>query len=369
MYREFYDFLKEDNKIYADQLKIEDSPLKYEIILTQQKILQLLSVLDRSITEIEKSTKNKVKKSTQKVQDTVEKSEVEIKEKLPEFSEITDRKVNLPNLYEFKRGIIGGTIPELNAFVSEETVRQQELHHGDLAVAYTYMKNGKKEFAFLLEERRFTGEKECRIQFDQCIVEEIASELVCRSNRNGQLKIEESFYSPIISIQDKHEFNLQVGDIVDLAVCKKNPSKPKVIWKYEKAVVKKDKRPNDINTSKKRKRKSKKERIAKSLPLTLLGKKILIVSFEHDRSRYEREIQKRGGELLMGDANDTAERLKNLVKKSDLVIPIITNSSHHAVETVVEEAKALRVPFVPSTSKGITRNIALAEQVVMKIYN
>lgn len=371
MYKEFFEYLKSQQKATFKTITVDSDPVSLRIHAEQSKILESIAIIQQLTSDRdsfamqlllsaspdfkeEKSFSMKMEQSKERKQ---EKSSSP-KEKLPVK---TEKEEEPSDIHLFERHLFGGYLPSLNTFLSEETVRSHKIKHGDLVKVYPIGKSsdGKVQYACWLEEEKNCEPPKHRIQFDKCLIEGEASRLVCRKSKGKLLRVNGEIFTLLVSDEEAHKYSMKPGDIVDVAVNAENLKEARVIWKH--AIQSKT---DSVTETSSKPKKPKREKKQKEPPnLTLKGKKILIVSSKNDRSWYEGEIAKRGGQLLMGDSNLLAEQMKALVSKADLVIVVTSKCSHDAMFSSRDTAKALKVPAVFPKSAGTSGIVHLAEQM------
>lgn len=371
MYKEFFEYIKSRQKVTFKTMTVDSDPVSLRIHAEQSKILESIAIIQQLTSDRdsfamqllmstspdfkeEKSFSMKMEQSKERKQEKSASPKEKPPAKIEKGEEPSD-------VHLFERHLSGGYLPTLNTFLSEETVRSHKIKHGDLVKVYPRGKSidGKVQYACWLEEEKNCEPPKDRIQFDKCLIEVEASRLVCRKSKGKFLRVNGEIFTMLVSDDEANKYSLKPGDIVDVAVNAKDLKKACVIWKHAiqsktGSVTETDSRPKKSQRIKKQKEK---------LNLTLKDKKILIVSNKNDRSRYEGEIVKRGGQLLMGDSDLLAEQMNALVSKADLAIVVTSKCSHDAMFSSRDTAKALKVPIVFAKSDGTTGIIHLAEQI------
>lgn len=371
MYKEIFDYIKSQQTTVIKKMTIDSDPVILRIHAEQSKILESIAIIQQLSSDGDSFAKQllssaspdfKEEKSfSMKMEQSKERKQEKSASSKEKLSTITEKAEEPSDVHLFERHLFGGYLPSLNTFLSEETVRSHEIEHGDLVKVYPRGKasDGKVQYACWLEEEKNCEPPEHRIQFDKCLIEVEASRLVCRKSKGKLLRVNGEIFTMLVSDDEANNYSLKPGDIVDVAVNAKNLKEARIIWKHtiQSEIISAAELGN-------KPKKQKREKKQKEKPaLTLKDKKILIVSSKNDRSRYEGEIAKRGGQLLMGDSNLLAKQMNALVSKSDLVIVVTTKCSHDAMETSKAAAKALKVPAVFPKSDGTTGIIHLAEQI------
>lgn len=372
MYKEFFEFIKSKQKTAIKNMTVESDPVEVRIYLEQSKILESIAVIEQLTSNKENFEKQlkfvpsqAVDENSQfpfKVEQLMQRQPKEKKLSVKEKQVPTIERVEkTADVHRFERRLVGGYLPTLDAEVSEATIRNQGIQHGDLVKVYTMGKStaGKERYACWLEEEKNCEPPKDRVQFNNCLVEVQASRLICRKSKNKLLQLNDEIFSMLISDEEARTFSLKPGDIVDVAVSTKDLKAARVIWKH--AIQSKANLDAKTGSKSKKTKREKKQKDKSSL--TLKGKKILVVSTKNDRSRYEGEIAKRGGHLLMGDSDLLVNQMNALVSKADLVIVVTSKCSHDAMFSSKATAKALKIPVVFAKSDGTTGIIHLAEQI------
>lgn len=370
MHKEYFEYIKTEQIKLLQTLEINSDEKKFELYNEQAILIQLVLQISRKISPaIKESTEENFKALYIPEQNETDFRRLYLKQdwsiKNSEENLEDDTSGEISAVYKFKRFLVGGELPSIKAYLPEEVVRKNDIEHGDMVRVYPIgiLPNGETKYAYALEEKMGEEPPRDRKQFNYCLVEESSSNLICKSNKDGVFREDDIF--PVFHISDKDAFrhDLAAGDIVDIAIENNDWRKGKVVWKYEiksKQIQKISKEKNNKKT------KIKSNKQDGEVKKTLNGKTILIVSNKHEQSSYESPIAKRGGRLLMADADYSIDILNSLVAKSDAVILITSACSHRAMYTVKDKAKELGIPFIPSRHKGTTHNVNLVEQIFIE---
>lgn len=138
--------------------------------------------------------------------------------------------------YLFERKIKGGFVSEISSFVPEGMVRKLELKHGDMVFAEKDKNNiHLNHYHYGVSKRIGINDAPGRKQFNSCPVEKMGDVwIVKKSNETGSLiKLNDVPYTVLINNLDIKEYELQIGDLIDVAFYENNPKYSKVIWKHK----------------------------------------------------------------------------------------------------------------------------------------
>lgn len=266
--------------------------------------------------------------------------------------------------YEFQRYLKGGVVLDLNGYVPEGIIRRLDLNSGDLLYAKKVDSKGdsKPHYIYHVAERTNKPDNSGRVQYNLCPVEETGGRLVVRtSNQSGLIKAKGELMPLILSEYDAEENDLVAGDIIDVAFFENNPNSIKVIWKHtiekmeEKSEVLKS-----LNNTIKEESTENKEVVD---PL-LSEMNIVVIGDEHKNSYYKKEIEKFGGTLLMVDGKRKESLMKLHSKRIDVVVCIVSKSSHEAMYASKDVAKKRGIPFIPCPTESSQSVVKLILQKI-----
>lgn len=258
--------------------------------------------------------------------------------------------------YIFERKLKGGFVTEINGWVPEKIVRELELRHGDLVYAYEIPlpenQDSPPHYSFEVAERRNMPQPANRVQLNLCRVKDdrLLDRFVVEETVNGALlKHNDSPMMFSLDPEDVRAFNLEDGDIVDIAYYKGKEDKPKVLWKH--ITYQRQEQPSTIAERQKAyDKKVAKEK--KAYDKQLEGKTVLMIGFEPGRATFGSEIENRGGTFIWSDGREGRDRLESMIVKSDCVIMMQNYMGHNASITANDISKEHGIPCVSLTGFG-----------------
>lgn len=255
------------------------------------------------------------------------------------------------NIYVLHRKLLGGegvnTVNDNTIFIPESVVRKEGMQHGD---KLEYKENGidyGRHFYKKVESvsRETDIEPNEIISYDYAIVEydDSLERLVCKSNyENGKRT---TMLSCLINDKDKDKYNIKENDIVSIAHMP-NRSMCRVRWKYDAS----DPIPTPIEKKpsfyKEKSAKSdiKKENVFNGISIGIFGATTFI-------NGYIEEIESRGGKVYHTES-DVEAIIENVVKKSDIVVIPIRQTSHSKAEQAKAKAKKYEKAYIILESNG-----------------
>lgn len=317
--------LKDDMKIIVDNMNLElDSVRK-----TEDRLKQYFDLM-RQFINLPTLEKEKVEPEPTKY--------VLPKHPFPEPEEVDTSKV-----YEFDRKLKGGTLIGKNCFIPERIVREQGIEHGDLV---RVKETGRDEMSgnvfydFTVEESRNRPPSPDRVSIDYAVVEydEFLRRYYVEEDMLGNIvRIDEVPQKLYIQDSDVTYYELEEGDIIDIAYSKKQSNYVRVVWKYP------IESPEEFTRSSYSKQV--KDKVKKEYEQTLVGQTVLMVGFEPGRKRMEEEVLARGGEFMWAHGKKEGEtNLHNLVRKSTIVISMLEHMGHGGSKPTIRFAKELGIP-------------------------
>lgn len=214
--------------------------------------------------------------------------------------------------------------PKIGAYVPKDIILKLGRSNDD----YSYDQKAKKES----KVQHVIGETELKF----CLVEQVDNLLVI--NKTGEsdetIRIDDIPFNILVKDLDVLKFELKKGDRVDIAFPTGHPEEAKVIrvHRVQKSINSKVKSATKI----KKKVASISTKTIKEILPTLKAQTVLIVGNEGDKSKYKRSIEERGGKFLWCDAKDHINKLEILVKKSDMVVFLLSVSGHVGMEKIKE---------------------------------
>ncbi|MEW6726512.1 DUF2325 domain-containing protein [Desulforudis sp. 1088] len=245
---------------------------------------------------------------------------------------------------EFTRLVRGGVINEGKAgreiFVPESVVRAEGIEHGDIVGARDKGSNekGTPQYFFQVLERRGLGHASGRTGF--------VAVLEMRGGVWGAYNEDEEMF---ISVPDNdiQAFDLEEGDLVEIAYEKGHPAKARVAWKYDASEA-------FIELHERQRVKKKRER-AKDEPDALLldGKRVLVVGADAYKESFKRLFERLGAEFSWESGFMVGRFLESKVNRADIVV-IVTEAMKHKMPDVEDVCKRLGRPYVYAPSRGAT---------------
>lgn len=277
------------------------------------------------------------------------------------------------NVYRFERKLRGGFVPDLNDgyMIPEKMVRDMEVEDGDLIRVTSereYM--GQKFYYFELAERG-SGPNPNRVEHRYCPVEKEAGYFVVKESQGKNIKLDETPFTFLLKDSDVQHFNIEEGDIIDIAYYKNNPAGTvKIIFKYE---TEEELLPTieqkRLNSSTKNEKIKNTEETDCKYPINLellQGKRVLIVGGENRHADYENAFQRLGIELETMQGMEGEKRLEAAIQRADAVV-IVTGEIRHAGSiSTVKFCKKYGIPFDDTYENGIQSVLLCAEKALSK---
>lgn len=272
-------------------------------------------------------------------------------------------------MYLFKRMVRGGVIPELSAVVPEGIVRKLNIEHHDFmyATEIPSAEGYKKKYHYELAKKATSPVPHDRVEVNCCPIERDGSLLVVsKSLQTGSnIRIHDTPQSLRILEEDIREFCLKEGDIVDVAYIKGKEEIARVVYFHYTA----SEEFSSVNKSNPsvapKKTRDEVEEEKEVVPQTLQGQTIFVVGNEPDRMHYKEGIEARGGIFLWSDAKDSFITLQSNVRKSNIVIFLLSVSGHTGMKQIKRSCKANNIPFLTKFGNGTTSMIRMAEEAVI----
>lgn len=304
--------------------------------------------------------------------ESIKKEPIEIQSDVTdgEVSEVSSEVILEQSGYVFERKLRGGVLPEINGFIPEGVVRNLNIEHGDIVGAKRMddgISEGNTRYYYTLLEKKHGSAAPDRGEMQYCIVEKESGALVVKSNSLTGERIVYKCASHCLLLNDQEiqHFNIEEGDIVDVAYKISNPTQHKVTWKHEHSD-----NDDEIRGGDKRKRNyDPKKETTDTTPVeqTLKGMNVMIVGNESARFSYQEQIEKRGGRLLWGHTKEAMDRLEPLVRKADFIIFLLGLSGHIGMKQIKSFSKEHRVPFQTTFNQGTTSIIRMAENIAFEM--
>lgn len=279
-------------------------------------------------------------------------------EELIEEDNLEEVNIEAPT-YLFERKLRGGFIPDISGFVPEGTVRRLGLEHGDTVRARLKEQDEfHKFYHYELVEKGDGIDAPGRSQYNYCVVKSVAGRFaVDKSEETGKyIRNSEELYTVLLDEQDVQEHQIREGAIIDIAFYQSTPQKAKVLWNHKIEEL------PEMNEKKSTFKKKTEKELEEPIEQSLVGRTILLIGDEANRNHYEEAVCSRGGTLLTADAKDKFNRIEPLVKKSDLVIFLLSVSGHIGGEHIKQMCRDYDVPFETKWGLGFSGVIRLAEE-------
>lgn len=349
-----FEATKKDMIHTLERCRIEHMAVCHEAVTIYNQVLESLSRLDA------------FKKNHHDIfSDTSE--AIVVQEEVQEISSVAALSTEPSNslerpMYVFERKLRGGYVPDINGFVPEAIVRRLDLHHHDYVYADeipSESEDSRKWYTYELAKKVGAADPKERVQLNYCPVEREGNFLVVRKclEDGNDIRIHDVPYTLLLNDEDIREFSIQEGDIIDVAYFDGKPERHKVLWKYEYI--------EEEETAGKKKGKDKPKDSEKAIPQSLTNLSVLVIGNEPSKALYKECIEERGGTFLWADAKDGYDALEVLVKKSDLVIFLLSVSGHTGMKQAKLLCKLYNVPFEPVFGKGKSMIVSIAEKTMM----
>jgi hypothetical protein len=372
---QWIELLKKEMIEAVNVLNFENVDVQKELLEKQFSVFQSLQDLHSFKREHEI---NQEQTDLSTVQETPSVSQKECKPVAVEtVSEKTEETIEIPNektvtlttkpTYRFERKIKGGFVPEIEGFVPEGIVRKLDLHHGDMVYATPMeTEDNSRHFRYEIVEKGDGKDAPDRVQFNYCAVKKEAGRFVVdRSEESGNyIRHDDCVYTVILDDSDVLDLRIKEGSLIDIAFPVGKPNLAKVLYthKVEETGIPFSSQ-NKKNVSNKVEKTEKKDK--PSTDKTLEGKTVLVIGNQPKKSLYKMVVEQRGGVFLWADAKEKLTRLQPLVRKSDLVVFLLSVSGHVGMEHIKQMCKEHGVAFETTWSKGQTTLIKLAEEKIV----
>lgn len=274
-----------------------------------------------------------------------------------------DTKVS--NMYKVERKLRGAFVPDIEGYIPEAVVRMKNIEHGDYVYAKPIAshKAGQKRFEYELAKKSSETAPSGRIEYRACPVEKDGHMLVVnKSSVTGEMiRVNDAPYSVLIRDSDIQQFDLQEGDVVDIAFYQNNPSTATIVWKYD---VSDHVTEFCRQTERKKTSRLKSDRQMTDQPEEIeqvfAGRTICVVGDKPNEAAYKCLIEERGGHHIHVEPKWNPSRIEHCVKKSDIVIGLYDVSSHTGLEKTKEYCKRYDIPFEMISGRGKSKVIQTA---------
>lgn len=281
-------------------------------------------------------------------------AEMDLKEIQQKQDQIIENQLDSP-VYTFERKLRGGLFPALNYPIPEKMVRELGLEHNDIVkiIKSEVIKGAGIRYWFELVEKGNKGNDNQRVQFNYCIVErdpQLGSFMV-RKTATDDIKVNGIPFTFLLSQKDATDFNIEVGDIVDIAYYENNIESQKVIWKHNTHLL--SPKISATIEEKKLNRKSSSDHeenkeISYPIDITLFqNKTVAIVGSEYNmKLRYQQVFEQINCNLIHASGDEPSIRMESMLRKADIVVITIDGTGHHGAKTATEICKEHGIPFV-----------------------
>lgn len=274
--------------------------------------------------------------------------------------------------FSFSRKLVGGVITDLNGgyLLPEKMVRDMGLEDGDVVkVVGEKNTDDKSQYLFQIEEKSNVS-NHIRVEVPFCKVEKEAGEYVVKESLNGIIRFDEIPFTFILQEKDITRLDITVGDIVDVAFYRNNPSTARVTWKHnikkdikkteeERRLVFEDRKPKRDSES------SNEKECTVSVEL-LKDRKILIIGGENRHADYNNAFNQLPFELEMMKGTEDSKRIKAAIERSDATIVIIGEAKHRASILSIQHCKDSGKPFDTTFENGIQSVLLCIENAIKK---
>lgn len=262
------------------------------------------------------------------------------------------------NVYPFERKLKGGILKETDIYIPESLVRKLGLSEGDL-IKPKQLSNQPGKFYFELVQKsdKKTNSAVGLVRYGK-VEKKDGLMLVSETTTEGIIKINESPYEFLLREEDIETYDLEEGDIVDIAYSIENISVSKVNWKYDLSS-------SEYEPPKPSSYYKEKQKIENEISSNLLkDKNILVVGCKFKKEEHKSTIESHGGTMKWIEGNEDSDRIEAEVKKSDCVILLTLHQSHRSSKLIVKLAKQWGVPFKDLKSTGNNTILITAQQLI-----
>lgn len=363
------ELIKEDMTRFIKEITFIELDIKKELLDKHFDVIKSLRELhtfkeqnnvvicETTLNEEEGEVESQINKESD--DEPLKNEEVEIEESI--------KMVNSRQVYQFERKIVGGFIDELDTFVPEAVIRRLGVEHGDLLYAKPIESDDpyQRHFHFEIAQKGDRIEPYDRVQVNHCLVKKEAGYLVVdKSEETGEyIRYDEGLYTVVLNEYDVQKHLIKEGSLVDIAYPLGKPHLAKVIWIHKVEEVPFAETKTVTGKKKEKTEKEDKDTIEK----TLSGRTVLLIGNEPKKNLYKMAVEQRGGTFLWADAKEKLNRLEPLVRKSNLVVFLLSVSGHTGMEHIKQMCKDYGIPFETTWSKGQTSFIRLTEECISSI--
>ncbi|WP_144473115.1 DUF2325 domain-containing protein, partial [Bacillus pumilus] len=256
------------------------------------------------------------------------------------------------NVDVLKRQLKGGFLDRLGVFIPETIIRSRGFEEGDYIKA-THLRETIYDYK-LIKKGETSGDTN-RIQIDFCVVKRDGSLYYVDDYLvNGSKKIIKNGEMPHTFTINEHaiqKYNLNEGDLIDIAYFSPRINDYKVIWKhntYETPHI-------TPMTSSHYKIKDKEDKNSEKTD-ELKGKTVMLLS-DVSNSEFAKAIANRGGSFIQATGDEQTIRLDSMVYNCDILVIMVSRVGHVSTELVRESAKKYNKKFLFMKSQGLNEFI------------
>lgn len=260
----------------------------------------------------------------------------------------------VPAGHRMVRRLRGGYLPDLRISVPEVAVRRLELAHGDYLVPEPAgaFPDGRKKYRFALAEHPLEPAADFRERGELAMgIVELGPQqsLVVHRTVDGTLPSRID-----LSPEDVQYLNIAPGDVVDLAYWADEPEDVRVSWVHRT----RDEEPPAAAPV----RPPVRRRVAEDDddgplddldPVSLAGKRVLVVGCEPKRREYEAAIRRLGGQMDWAEGTEGQARLEAAIRRADAVVLLTRFIRHQSFWDATALAKSYGVKVAACTKLGI----------------
>ncbi|MHB1681522.1 MAG: DUF2325 domain-containing protein [Bacilli bacterium] len=255
-------------------------------------------------------------------------------------------------VFSLKRQLSGGLAGPY--FVPEKIIRRLGLEHGDevdVQARGDMLPNGNPALTYTLHAAGARIPLAERIEHSLCLV-----------RREDESWFVDDF--PILS-SDREKFDLEPGDVVDIAAWEHEPDQVRVVWKYETTMPSRSTKhkqrghaPKDAMPAPPPRRirsaSPPKVKVApKPMKSPLTGQHVVMVSGLPKESYYRKMFAQVGAECVFLTGDEKKETLIAAIRHSDIVVLITSAVSHKAAFQIGRLCKELKVAYRPVSRGGL----------------
>ncbi|MFF0828897.1 hypothetical protein ACFYU8_18265 [Brevibacillus sp. NPDC003359] len=232
-------------------------------------------------------------------------------------------------------------------YIGESIIRRLNLDHNDII---RVTDNKGKPYVKIIKKGPMIP-RQNRVQFNLCHVEEIHGQFIIQSYYKNSSELEPLPIEAITLPYDEGK-ELGKGALVDIAFFTQHPNNVSVIWKHETTMFS-DAAPLPSSINKKSLPSSSSDNTLAAVYPELNNKKVLVIGGDDRHADYRDSIEACGGEFTGLKGNATKDVLKTYIRKSNVVVIIITASRTHTGEISGPICKELQIPYTRVHNDGV----------------